>query len=384
MLELNTKVWVNVSTLEYFPVIVGEVNADKVLCDEIIKTKYPELLEPLSPKMKLGTINTDFTYGPAVLSPSKRSGILFNFVKHAPGCVFRNTSNECTKQKFPFSSTKNEFIWMNCEIEYRGLSGIDPQKLDMTRHLKITWGYSLDEVNTMIGVFFKPKPDPVSVNNIALHMQRQIENKKTAKNENAKKQIAVKLHELGYESKLMHRQIMGLTLEKEGKIVTLPNYLNFIKVQYDDDECKNKRNSLSLTASSRHSFTCGTGIIPTLEKWIELCKEDSNTSLKLAITLNNSHLEHELENAHSIELLNKLKEMAIFHNCSTDGPRYYIENTMHHVYEKKLDHAKACAIWPELESLDDCTHEALVARFQNVMRQFRSHIRYLEDFGFVY
>lgn len=383
MLTLNTKVWVNVTTLEYFPVVIGGVETDKALCDTILQTKHPELLEPLAPKMKLGTVNPDFTYGRGGQAPSARLGILFDFVKHSAGIVFRNTKNEGKKQAFPFNSDKNEFIWMYCEIEYRPLSGFDESRVDTTCHLKVTWGYSLNEVNTMIGVFLKPKPDPVSAKDIQVDMQLHVENARRLKNQQAKKEIAVKLDQLGLDTKIMPKQKMSITLRKNDRQVLLPDYFDNIEVRYDDD-CKNKHNSFAITASTRCSSTCGTGVIPTLEKWIEMCEADSTVALQLKIDINSSSLTHQLENAHAIELLMRLKEMTKFHLCSSDGPMYYIENTMHHLYDNKLDYVRSCAIWPELESLDDCTHKALVERFQHVMRQFRSHIGYLEDFGFVY
>ena len=68
-----------------------------------------------------------------------------------------------------------------------------------------------------------------------------------------------------------------------------------------------------------------------------------------------------------------------WHLCSTDGPLYYLENTLYWVDEGDLEAAQATAIWPDatLEQLQD--EEQLKARLPGLLAEFRAAV---ESLGF--
>ena len=68
-----------------------------------------------------------------------------------------------------------------------------------------------------------------------------------------------------------------------------------------------------------------------------------------------------------------------WHLCSTDGPLYYLENTLYWVDEGDIEAARATAIWPDatLEQLQD--EEQLKARLPGLLAEFRTAI---ESLGF--
>lgn len=73
-----------------------------------------------------------------------------------------------------------------------------------------------------------------------------------------------------------------------------------------------------------------------------------------------------------------------FHLCSSDGPMYYVENTVYHVRQGKLDYARSTAIWPDATD-EDLTapglEERLKARLPQVMAEFHAAVTAL---GFVW
>lgn len=68
-----------------------------------------------------------------------------------------------------------------------------------------------------------------------------------------------------------------------------------------------------------------------------------------------------------------------WHLCSTDGPLYYLENTLYWVDEGDIEAARATAIWPDatLEQLQD--EEQLKARLPGLLAEFRTAV---ESLGF--
>jgi len=76
-----------------------------------------------------------------------------------------------------------------------------------------------------------------------------------------------------------------------------------------------------------------------------------------------------------------LKHLFKWHNCSTDGPLHYIENTMFLSTAGDLEAARDAAIWPDatLEQLQDV--EALQERLPRLMKQFQDDV---EALGFTY
>ena len=66
-----------------------------------------------------------------------------------------------------------------------------------------------------------------------------------------------------------------------------------------------------------------------------------------------------------------------WHLCSTDGPLYYLENTLYWVDEGDIEAARATAIWPDatLEQLQD--EEQLKARLPGLLVEFRAAVEIL-------
>jgi len=76
----------------------------------------------------------------------------------------------------------------------------------------------------------------------------------------------------------------------------------------------------------------------------------------------------------------RLSEFIKWHLCSTDGPLYYVANTVYWAEQGNLNHARSSAIWPEasLEQLKD--KELLLERLPSLMKRFRLA---MEELGFV-
>ena len=81
------------------------------------------------------------------------------------------------------------------------------------------------------------------------------------------------------------------------------------------------------------------------------------------------------------EFFPELKYLIKWHNCSTDGPLHYIENTMFLSTAGDLEAARVAAIWPDatLEQLQDV--ETLQERLPRLMKQFQDDV---EALGFTY
>ena len=73
-----------------------------------------------------------------------------------------------------------------------------------------------------------------------------------------------------------------------------------------------------------------------------------------------------------------------YHLVSTNGPMYYVENTLFHVEEGNLDYARSSAVWPEAtdeELLSPILKELLLARLPKLMTEFKAAV---ESLGFIY
>ena len=67
--------------------------------------------------------------------------------------------------------------------------------------------------------------------------------------------------------------------------------------------------------------------------------------------------------------------------CSSNGPLYYIANTLYHAsVSADLDAARYCAIWPEA-NLEDFTEENLLKRLPALIQEFS---RDMEELGFIF
>lgn len=130
-----------------------------------------------------------------------------------------------------------------------------------------------------------------------------------------------------------------------------------------DDECKNGHNTFSITAAyyeprrvpgeSKITFEDGS-------YWLSSCGQ----------------LREKIAAAFP-----ELNEYLKWHLCSTDGPLYYIANTVYHAECGKLEWARNSAVWPEatLEQLQD--KELLAARLPKLLKRFREDV---EELGFVW
>jgi hypothetical protein len=131
-----------------------------------------------------------------------------------------------------------------------------------------------------------------------------------------------------------------------------------IKVRYDD-ECGNGHNTFAITADLIHG------------RRLESCG-----------------CLHELVAKHCPELAPYLK----WHLTSSDGPMYYIANSIFHAYNTQYgpvnyDHFRSSAVWPEIsdEEIQSKTPDemtlALNQRLPALMDEFKTAV---ESLGFTY
>ena len=89
------------------------------------------------------------------------------------------------------------------------------------------------------------------------------------------------------------------------------------------------------------------------------------------------------------EFFPELVKYIKWHLCSSNGPLYYIENTLYHASVKPeylseksadLDAARICAIWPEA-NLEDFTEENLLKRLPALIQEFA---RDMEELDFIF
>ena len=75
-----------------------------------------------------------------------------------------------------------------------------------------------------------------------------------------------------------------------------------------------------------------------------------------------------------------------WHLCDSDGPMYYLENTLYWVKEGNLEYAKNTAIWQKASDAEfKCNQveltQKLLNRLPDLMKEFRKDI---EALGFIY
>jgi len=181
------------------------------------------------------------------------------------------------------------------------------------------------------------------------------------------------------ESKLTKSQFKtykktGVHSKKHGCLIDITVNIRF------DDECNNGHNSFAMTADI-----------------YEAGKLDDASSICFGMC-------HDDIKEHFPELEKYLK----WHLCATDGPLYYIENTMYHVHEAVkcalanvttsekeraiskdvlseavkpfLQPARNTAIWQDAE-LGDFTETNLTARLPSLLNDFRAAV---EELGFTW
>lgn len=143
------------------------------------------------------------------------------------------------------------------------------------------------------------------------------------------------------ESKLVKKQVKTETVYYTSDNV---NYRLVVEIRFDD-ECGNGHNNFAITAFQHRKNK--------YNNWVE----DVGGCC------------HEL----IVELFPKFEKYIKWHLTSTDGPMYYIENTLYHVKENKLVAARSCAVWPDAE-LEDFTEEKLKERLPDLMKEFYDDI----------
>jgi hypothetical protein len=77
-----------------------------------------------------------------------------------------------------------------------------------------------------------------------------------------------------------------------------------------------------------------------------------------------------------------------FHLCSSDGPLYYIENSLYHFENNDINGIQSCSIWPEFSAIDfeyyynqDEFKTKLQERLPSLMEEF---YQIVTSFGFQY
>jgi len=153
-------------------------------------------------------------------------------------------------------------------------------------------------------------------------------------------------------SNLVKRQF----IKKVKNGVTLPDYnspVDIIVWLRFDDECGNGHNTFSITADIYEAGRRG-------DKNIIACGCVHN------------------EIAYAFPALAPFTK---WHLCSTDGPLYYLQNTLFHVENGELDNARNTAIWPDAPSLESFTEETLLERLPALMEEFKAA---MESLGFEY
>ena len=75
-----------------------------------------------------------------------------------------------------------------------------------------------------------------------------------------------------------------------------------------------------------------------------------------------------------------------WHLCSSDGPLYYLENTLYWVKKENLEYAKSTAIWQKASDDEFKCNQVeltrkLLNRLPDLMKEFRKDI---EALGFIY
>ena len=115
------------------------------------------------------------------------------------------------------------------------------------------------------------------------------------------------------------------------------------------------------------------------------CKNGHNTfSITADITTPTSRRRNDIEGGGCLHeevarVFPKLAPFIKWHLCSTDGPMYYVANTIYWAKAGNLENARNTAVWPDatLEQLQDANQ--LDARLPQLLADFRHDI---ESLGF--
>lgn len=150
-----------------------------------------------------------------------------------------------------------------------------------------------------------------------------------------------------YKVKLPKSQLRTTPQEKEFKRKIGAHETLIVNLRHDDT-CRNGHNSFSITGSYYYN-----------DEW------------RAGGCLHKMIAEHFPE----------LQYLIKWHNTTTDGPLYYIENSRYFAEQGQLKEARAAAVWPTA-SLDDIMDDEKMARhLEEIMPQFRADI---EAIGFKY
>lgn len=147
------------------------------------------------------------------------------------------------------------------------------------------------------------------------------------------------------------------TLNEKQKIRYEDNNITIVLTLQFDDECKNGHKTFAMTYDL-YEMENRYGI---RDKHHTSCEAIGKKMLK--------------------KYFPKYAKYKKWHLTSTDGPLYYLENTLYWVKEGNFVNAKDSAVWPEVKSIHHITEETLRKRFPKVMKDFKVA---MEEIGFVY
>jgi hypothetical protein len=131
-----------------------------------------------------------------------------------------------------------------------------------------------------------------------------------------------------------------------------------------DDECKNGHNTFAIMAD-------------LYEETRRNGEQSVVNSRGKKRYLTSYRCQHDLVAAHFPELAPLIK----WHLTSTDGPMYYVADTVYHAQKGRLDYARRSAITPDATLAELGDEEWLLARLPALMVEFRAAV---ESLGFVY
>ena len=131
-----------------------------------------------------------------------------------------------------------------------------------------------------------------------------------------------------------------------------------------DNECKNGHNTFAITADL-YEETRRNG---------EPSVVNSRGEKRY---LTSCGCQHDLVAIHFPELAPLIK----WHLTSTDGPMYYVADTVYHAQKGQLDYARKSAVAPDATLAELSDESWLLARLPALMVEFRAAV---ESLGFVY
>jgi hypothetical protein len=145
--------------------------------------------------------------------------------------------------------------------------------------------------------------------------------------------------------------VKNQVIKKHKTFIENENQYNIVVEINYDDRCNNGHNTFSIT-----------GVITKNDRMI-MC----------------GYLHNEI-----VKHFPELKKFIKWHLCSTDGPLFYIPNTLYWVKQKNWKNAKETAIWPKAtikQLSSDNLELLLINRKQSLMEKFQKDV---ESLGFVY